>query len=417
MVFYFLRTNNEDTMKRYTHFTTRLVLLFSCFFLLSELQQTFATTISSTNGEQIVDSSTQISFVTCGSGQEIYSLYGHTAIHIKDSSNGLDVAVNYGVFSFRKPYFVLHFIFGLTDYKMGIVPYSIFCQEYKNEERWICEQRLNLNMDEKIAIINAIAENYRPENREYRYNYFYDNCTTRARDMIEDHLNDKKIIYSDKDTQCETYRQLIHKCCIAHPWARFGNDMLLGLQADFNISSRERQFLPIVMMHDLDGARIHGKALVCDKKMVVEPNYQPQNNTFPLTPRVCALLFLAVIVILSIIECATKKLFRWLDAILMTMCGLAGIILTLMLFSQHPTVRINLQLLLLNPLPLFFVYPMLRGRMSWQYRMWILLICLFFLGAALQTYAEGMLIVASSLLIRNVRHLLHERKVSTNKRE
>ena len=93
----------------------------------------------------------------------------------------------------------------------------------------------------------------------------------------------------------------------------------------------------------------------------------------------------------------------------MLLCGLSGIVLTLMLFSQHPTVRINFQLLLLNPLPLFFIWPMLKGKYRWQYKMWIVLICLFFIGAVWQNYAEGMMIVASSLLIRNIKRLRSEK--------
>ena len=128
-----------------------------------------------------IDSTISVGFITCGPGPEVYSLYGHTALHFKDTSRGTDVAVNWGMFSFSKPNFVLRFVFGLTDYEIGIQDFSYFCEAYRYEHRWVKEQQLDLTPREKLLIAEAIEENYRPENREYRYNYFYDNCTTRAR--------------------------------------------------------------------------------------------------------------------------------------------------------------------------------------------------------------------------------------------
>lgn len=69
-----------------------------------------------------IDSTLSVSFITCGPGAEAYSLYGHTALHFIDRANGTDVAVNWGIFDFNKPNFVGRFVFGLTDYLMGIYP-------------------------------------------------------------------------------------------------------------------------------------------------------------------------------------------------------------------------------------------------------------------------------------------------------
>ena len=154
-------------------------------------------------------------------------------------------------------------------------------------------------------------------------------------------------------------------------------------------------------MNDFDRAVIDGnRRLVTGTTTLVDIPENPGESSFPLSPRACALLLLGLVVILTIWELVARKDFRWFDALLMVLCGLSGIILFLMLFSQHPTVRINFQLLLLNPLPLFFI---------WQYKMWIVLICLFFIGAVWQNYAEGMMIVASSLLIRNIKRLRSEK--------
>lgn len=356
-----------------------------------------------------IDSTLSVSFITCGPGDEAYSIYGHTALHFIDRSNDTDVAVNWGIFDFNKPNFVGRFVFGLTDYLMGIYPFEAFLREYEAEGRWVKEQQLNLTPEEKLRIANAIWENYRPENREYRYNYFYDNCTTRARDMIADHL-DGKVVFEGTTDEGPSFRELVHRCCADYPWVKFGNDVLLGVMADCKTTTRERQFLPGETMNDLDRAVIDGgRRLVTGTTTLVDIPENTGESSFPLSPRTCALLLLAIVVAFTLWEFIAKKDFRWFDAILMLLCGLSGIVLTLMLFSQHPTVRLNLQLLLLNPLPLFFIWPMLKGKCRWQYVMWIVLICLFFIGVFFQHYAEGTMLVASSLLIRNIKRLYSEK--------
>ncbi len=356
-----------------------------------------------------IDSTLSVSFITCGPGAEAYSLYGHTALHFIDRTNGTDVAVNWGIFDFNKPNFVGRFVFGLTDYLMGIYPFEAFLREYEAEGRWVKEQQLNLTPEEKLSIAEAIWENYRPENREYRYNYFYDNCTTRARDMIADHLSGK-LNYQQSANEGLSFRDLVHLYCRQHPWARFGNDMLLGLQADRPTTTRERQFLPCETMNDFDRAVVDGnRRLVTGTTTLVDIPENPEEGGFPLSPRACGLLLLGIVVVLTIWEFIARKDFRWFDALLMLLCGLSGIVLFAMLFSQHPTVRLNLQLLLLNPLPLFFIWPMLKGKCRWQYTMWIILICCFIVGAFWQTYAEGMMTVAYSLFIRNTKRLKSEK--------
>ena len=141
------------------------------------------------------------------------------ALRYQDRSRGEDLVINYGMFSFKKPYFVLRFVFGLTDYEMGIESFDDFFAQYSNEGRSIIQQELDLTPEEKLRIARAIDENYLPENRVYRYNYFYDNCTTRARDMIIGHL-DGKVSSSDRKVRTLTYREMVHQWDKTYPWVR-----------------------------------------------------------------------------------------------------------------------------------------------------------------------------------------------------
>lgn len=371
--------------------------------------------------------SVRISLLTCSPHQEIYSLYGHTAIRLEDPAKGLDVAVNYGVFNFNKPFFALRFVFGLTDYEMGITPFPYFCEEYRSCGSKVTQQVIRLSNSQKRRIVEALENNYRPENRVYRYNFLYDNCTTRARDMILQNMADDSTHIIGKSHHEEaTFRQMVHQCNINHPWNTFGIDMLLGLKADRPTTNEEQQFLPANLMNDFDEMLVSDNAtyeapLVLDKLTVVEQGQQYVESGFPLSPLACALILLALTLAVTLYERYVADSTCWpFDLLLMLLSGLAGFLLFLMIFSQHPTVALNLNLLALNPLPLFFAWRAVkrarRGQPDWWWMLWGALIVLFFAGAIWQRYAEGMMIVALSLLIRCIANILATRKKPGKKR-
>ena len=189
----------------FKHITLAFLL---CFFAPS--------TASSPNNEPTLQAdSIEISLLTCGPRQQVYSLYGHTAIRFQDKQTGRDIAINYGVFSFDQPFFVLRFVFGLTDYEMGIAPFDIFEWEYGPTGCGVRQQVLNLTAQEKMAIAQAVDRNMEPQNRVYRYNFFYDNCTTRARDIIANNLNGR-IVYDTSTPQHLNTPTSQHPCTIPH---------------------------------------------------------------------------------------------------------------------------------------------------------------------------------------------------------
>lgn len=367
--------------------------------------------------------SISISLLTCSPGSEVWSLYGHTAIRFQDPNHGMDLAVNYGMFNFRQKYFILRFVFGLTDYEMGIEPFQLFVSEYAQSGRGVIEQRLNLTNAEKMAIATAISKNYEPANRTYRYNYFYDNCTTRARDILVNHINGHVEYAHDN---CQTsYRQMIHQWNAQHRWARFGNDLLLGVKADSPTDQEQQQFLPDTLRKDFASAVIIDpmgarRPLVLSTFEVLKPNSTSAEEsdvweTF--SPSLLLSIACALVILLSLVEWKRRKPFWLVDAILLTLDGLAGFILLAMVFSQHPTVNLNLQILLLNPLSIIFAYVTIRqqikGYCHWYWKALFVFVILFFLGNIFQEYAEGMNILALTLMVRclvNIRTLNTIRK-------
>lgn len=370
--------------------------------------------------------SVSISLLTCGPGQEVWSYYGHTALRIEDKAHGTDVAVNWGMFSFRQSFFVLRFVFGLTDYQIGIYPMSDFLTEYAAEGRWVKQQRLRLSRNEKLNILRAIDENARPENRTYRYNFFFDNCTTRAREMILDNIGTSNTNFRNVASN-STYREEIHRFNNNHRWARFGNDLLLGYGSDKEISKREWEFLPNNLSQDFEteGRKDFSNSpieaddnsmattsggyvtLVDSSCFLIPANSQVEKEAEgTITPIKVAWLIATLIIATSIFEVLRRKNLWGMDAFLFVATGLPGLILLAMIFSQHPTVQINYQILILNPLNLFFAWKTIKklkkGKLYWYYDVWGILLFVGILLGIFQDYAEGMYVLAFSLLIRYI---------------
>lgn len=390
------------------HILRHLTLFLVLFLPLGVNASPNGSSDSAGSSTAVIDDDVRISLLTCSPHQEVYSLYGHTALHVVDKKHGIDVAVNYGVFNFDKPFFILRFIFGLTDYEMGVVPYHLFCEEYRYYGCEVTEQEFDLTTEEKSRIMQALAENDKEENRVYRYNYFYDNCTSRARDIVVDNI-DGTLAWNTPVPEGTTYRSIIHEKTHGHPWAQFGNDLLLGAGADRLLTTEQYICLPALTQKALQNAtitRTETKKLISNTSLVLKGTPQEIEKEFPLTPLqvsgILGLLCLAV----TYTEWKKKLCLWWFDAALMILQGLCGLVLTAMIFSEHPTVSVNTQLLLLNPLPLFFGWQALRrcrrGEKHWLWQAECMLFALFMVLTAfnVQWIDPAMKVLACCLIIR-----------------
>ncbi len=354
--------------------------------------------------------SIEVSLLTCQPHEEVYSLYGHTAIRYRERGlQEVDIAFNYGVFNFRKPFFVGRFVLGWTDYELGACPYPLFQEEYRRFGSRVTEQVLNLTQEEKLRLKQALVENMKDENRVYRYNYFYNNCTTKARDIIEQSLSGT-LVYDDSHTDRQlTYRKMVHEMTKRHPWATFGNDILLGIRADLKTTQRQQEFLPHHLMNDFDHARIltngQYRPLVKERRVAVEPGVQTAMSGFPLSPTTCAVVLSGLALILFAVQWRLRRTLLVWDLLLLTFQSVVGLLLFVMLFSEHPTTTLNLQFLLFNPLPLFYIYKVARRRNTCYWNISVLLLALFLIGGFWQSYAEGIWSLALCLLLQDVLHL------------
>lgn len=373
---------------------------------------------NTTNYAETPADSIRVSLLTCSPHDEIYSLYGHTAIRYEDKASKTDIVVNYGMFSFKKPFFVARFVLGLTDYEMGIQDFNDFCYEYQYFGSQVTQQEINLTPEEKGQLLKALQDNY-ANARVYRYNYFYNNCTTKARDIILKSINGK-IEYKNGIDRSVSFRDLIHGCNANYSWASFGNDLLLGFKADMQTTREEQQFLPDNLMRDFGQAKIvsadgSARPLVKNTEIIVKGNDHAIAGKTKVTPQFVFITLLLLIAAIVVAEFKTKKRFLWVDISLLLASGLAGLILFVMLFSEHPTTSTNLQIFILCPLNLYWAIYIIKNkrnerklRKAWTFLS--IMLCIGLSGRLIQVYADGMPLLALSLLLKNCCNLYATRK-------
>jgi hypothetical protein len=191
----------------------------------------------------------QISLLTCTPGEELYSTFGHSAFRVVDSSTSTDIVFNYGTFDFYDPDFYEKFIKGKLLYFVAIDSLQSFLLEYEYFKRGVTEQVLNLSCTEKQNMLAALYENAKEENKYYRYDFNYDNCTTRLRDILEKITGQKlqtKNILPHSNT---TFRNLIHFYLNrgGQQWSKLGIDILLGSPLDKKVTNSEAMFCLITL--------------------------------------------------------------------------------------------------------------------------------------------------------------------------
>ncbi|HPS10980.1 MAG TPA: DUF4105 domain-containing protein [Paludibacteraceae bacterium] len=311
--------------------------------------------LSAVNAQGItLSDSATLSLITCSPGPQIYALFGHTAIRLVDPTRGLDIVFNYGMFNFNKPNFYLKFIQGATDYELGAYETKYFLPEYRERNSSVTEQMLNLTTVEKQQLADALFVNYQPENREYRYNFVYDNCSTRPRDKILSVIKDK-VVY-DYVSEPQTFRNWVGTYTGENTWAKFGIDMLLGREADELSTRWSSMFLPEVLCREFGAVKIIAhdgttRSLVNAEKIIVPRQDSIVKTNFLQLPITVTLTVLLLGVLLIFYEKRRKKYFKIIDSVLLIVSGLAGVIIFyLMFFSVHPLVHSNFNLLWCNPL-------------------------------------------------------------------
>jgi len=305
--------------------------------------------------------SLRISIITCSPGLELYSIFGHSAIRITDSLTETDIVYNYGTFDVSDPDFYIKFLKGKMNYFLSQQDFRNFAYSYYFEQRGVSEQELNLSCEEKHRFQQFIFHNLEGNNVFYKYDFFYDNCTTRLRDLVEKLTN--KSYSTGKIPQAThlSFRSALHYYLDKGnmPWSKLGIDILLGISADKEMSTREAMFLPDFLESSIDHANYNKLPLVKEKASILK-QLLPTGNSEMYIPLILFSIFALFIFVIGFLKNKFfKTLTTILDYLLFFSIGLLGSVLLFMWFgTDHTVMGKNLNLLWAWPMHLVVVFFM-----------------------------------------------------------
>jgi hypothetical protein len=284
----------------------------------------------------------QFSIITCDAGEDIYTIWGHTAIRVVDSVNNSDIVFNYGTFNFNEPNFIAKFLKGDLLYFVSVNNYSDFLYEYQFEKRNVYEQVLKLSTAEKIKWYTALQENMMGDNRFYLYNFISDNCTTRVKDGLFKNTNFQATSLPVKSYRSEVvsapYKQGL-------PWIGLGIDLLLGAYSDQKPSDNQAGFLPFLLHTQIAST---GR-LVLKENVLTYASEKPVSSNSPIYILLALLLFYAFCSKWN--SLITQRIAKVIDVILLVSFTVGGSLMVYMsLISKHTACHQNYNLMWMHPL-------------------------------------------------------------------
>jgi len=315
------------------------------------------------HGQVLTDKAT-ISLITCGPGNDLYATFGHSALHVSDPVSGIDKVYNYGTFDFNTPNFYVKFARGKLNYYLHVTNFRRFASTYVREGRWVYRQELNLNIQHKKRLFTLLEENARPENRGYKYDFFYDNCSTRIRDILEQALG-ADLVYPENTSEPDTtFRQLIDKYLLAHPWSDLGIDLALGAPCDKVANWSEKMFLPDYLKMHLGQSQIYtdGKKehLILTENLIIAENPALVHTEEKTT----VWIFWTVFVIIGLGSIFLRaSALKWFDMLFYSAVGVLGILILLLWFAtDHSATKWNYNILWALPTWLLAPYFLLTSK-------------------------------------------------------
>jgi len=291
--------------------------------------------------------------LTCGPGTETYSIYGHSALRIVIREKNSDTVYNWGVFDFDTPNFAWKFAKGKLDYMISAESTNSFLSVYIFEHRYVVSQKINIDAKEIQKLTELVNENNKPENRKYRYDFFYDDCTTRIRDLLEKSIGEKLKYPPEEMGKIPTFRDMVGKYQKPYPWLKFGVDLIMGSTSDRKANFRDRMFLPLDMKEELSEAVVNrsGKMIPLLQNPVVLVDFAPPvvKKLFLVSPpAIFTFAIILIIILTGVIK--SQKIFRLIDITIYLVFSILSVLMIFFnFFTDHEQMRWNLNIILLNP--------------------------------------------------------------------
>ncbi|MBN4070664.1 DUF4105 domain-containing protein [Olleya sp. AH-315-F22] len=374
----------------------KILLLIFLFFFTSEIKA------------QKLSDDAEISVLTIDPGTSLNDAFGHNGFRIKDQTLGIDVVFNYGVYDFDTPNFYTKFARGKLNYKIGQNYSQDFIDFYISQNRTIKEQGLNLTQIEKQNLFEFLITNYKPENQYYLYDFFYDNCATRIRDVANTSLNNNIIFNEPEGFKQKTFRQLIYDHVDRNSWGGFGIDIALGSVIDKKATAEEHMYLPYYIHVFFESATINtSKPLVKQTNTLYESIKEPKSNNFLTSPLFVFGFISLIILLITFFDYKNNKQNKWLDVVIFIFTGIVGIIVLLLWFAtDHSATAQNYNLLWAFALNIFMIQQLFKKTVKIWFikylKFLVIMLCLLTLHwiIGVEIFAIGLIPILIAFFVR-----------------
>ena len=314
----------------------------------------WATTLGKVWAQTQLTEAAQVSVLTIGSGKSLNDAFGHNAFRIQDDSLGIDYVFDYGRYDFNAPNFYLKFARGKLDYLLGLSNFQDFYQAYVLHDRMVQQQWLNLNQQQKQNLFELLKENYKTENRAYKYDFFYNNCATKIRDVLNQATTHQITFNTPRELAPKTFRTLIQDELHWNSWGSMGIDIALGAKIDKTATPQEHMFLPKYIHTFFGEATLpSGQPLVLRSETLYSQQQPHAPPSFWSSPVLVMLILALIIIGITLKTWNSNKRNTVLDVTIVTITGIIGILLVLLWFAtDHTATAFNYNLLWAFPLNL-----------------------------------------------------------------
>ena len=302
-------------------------------------------------------------------GDMVYNNFGHTAVRVHNKLTNQDMVYNWGIFDFADPVkFSFNFYRGDLLYKLGVYPFENAIRHYEYEKRTVWEDKLNLTPAQKKILLQKLAWNYFPENRQYQYQYFFNNCSTKVRDYFDEALNGEiQQLLSSKTTEL-IYRDTVRQAYETNPEIQLSLELLMNSDIDRKMSEWERMFLPMELRASLLNLEINGEKVISESQTLRQHETPTpfKINSFQMllifTTVLSALLFIATYKFQNIL---LERILLTPYLIIALYFGTLGAMMPLnWLFSGHTDLHHNANIWLIWPTDLLFTWIIIK--IIWQ---------------------------------------------------
>ncbi len=351
----------------------------------------------------------EASVLTFGPGTSLNDAFGHNAFRIKDKAKGIDIVYGYGQYDFDAPNFYLKFARGKLNYLISRHFYSDIFNYYSRENRTINEQVLNLSTEQKQKLFHYLEDNYKPENRKYLYDFFYDNCATKIRDVLSTVTNNAITFKKPESFEPKTFRALIYEHVDKNSWGSFGIDVALGSVVDRQASANEFMFLPKYIHAFFEVSKINGNEDLVKSSKVLYERKTDNSSGFIFSPLVILGLLAIVILFITYKDFKGQKRTKWLDITLFSLTGTIGVLLLLLWFgTDHTATWQNYNLLWACPLNIIVIGQLLKAKIkNWvksYLKFLVIMLCLMTMHwlIGVQVFAIALIPLLIALAVRYI---------------